>query len=193
MSKTWKEIKGYEGRYLISDSGDVMSLNYRGTKLAKLLTWKMNNKGYAWVELRKNGIKDQRLIHRLVAETFIENPNGFKLINHKDENRLNNDVSNLEWCDHSYNVRYSLERHPERRVYHGHGKYDGIRKGKHTSLAVIQLDKDGSVVQEWENARTVFIETGMSDWSIAEVCRGNRHTAYGYLWRYANQDIVREN
>ena len=160
MSKTWKEIKGYEGRYLISDSGNVMSLNYGKMGFAKVLTWKVNNKGYAWVELRKNGIKEQKLIHR-----------------------------NLEWCDNSYNVRYSLERHPERRVYHGHG----IREGKYKALAVIQLDKRGNVIKEWENARTIFVETGMSDWSISEVCRGNRHTAYGYLWRYANEDIVREN
>ena len=189
MSKTWKEIKGYEGRYLISDSGNVMSLNYGKMGFAKVLTWKVNNKGYAWVELRKNGIKEQKLIHRLVAEAFIENPEGFNLINHKDENPLNNDVDNLEWCDNSYNVRYSLERHPERRVYHGHG----IREGKYKALAVIQLDKGGNVIKEWENARTIFVETGMSDWSISEVCRGNRHTAYGYLWRYANEDIVREN
>lgn len=182
MSKTWKEIKVYEGRYLISDSGDVMSLNYRGTKLAKLLAWKINNRGYAWVALRKNGIKEHKLIHRLVAEAFIDNPEGFSLINHKDENPLNNDVDNLEWCDASYNARYSRERHPERKG-----------NGKNHLLAVIQLDKDGNVIKEWENTRTIFAETGMSDWSIAEVCRGNRHTAYGYLWRYANEDIVREN
>lgn len=188
MSKAWKEIKGYEGRYLISSSGDVISLKYAGSNRAKMLTWKINNKGYAWVELRKNGIKEQKLIHRLVAEAFIGKPDGLNLINHKDENPLNNDVSNLEWCDHSYNVRYSLDRHPERRVYHGHGKWNEIRPGRNTSLAVIQFDKDGNVIQKWENTRTIFLETGMSDWSIAEVCRGNRHTAYGYLWRYATED-----
>lgn len=182
MSKAWKEIKGYEGRYLISSSGDVISLNYNRTGFAKMLTWKVNNKGYAWVELRKNGIKEQKLIHRLVAEAFIDNPEGFDLVNHKDENPLNNDVDNLEWCDASYNARYSRERHPERKG-----------NGKNHLLAVLQLDKDGNVIKEWENTRTVFVETGMSDWSIAEVCRGNRHTAYGYLWRYANEDIVREN
>lgn len=189
MSKEWKEIKGYEGRYLISSSGDVISLKYGGSNRAKMLTWKVNNKGYAWVELRKNGIKEQKLIHRLVAEAFIEKVEGLNLINHKDENPLNNDVDNLEWCDNSYNVRYSLERHPERLL----GGRSGCRHGKNTSLAVIQLDKCGNVVKEWKNARTVFLETGMSDWGIAEVCRGNRHTAYGYLWRYANEDIVREN
>lgn len=183
MSKAWKEIKGYEGRYLISSSGDVISLNYNRTGFAKMLTWKVNNKGYAWVELRKNGIKDQRLVHRLVAEAFIENPEGLNLINHKDENRLNNEVSNLEWCDYSYNIRYSLERHPERKE----------RKGKFCSVAVIQLDLEGNAIREWKNARTVFLETGMSDHSIREVCRGNRHTAHGYLWRFANEDIVREN
>ena len=177
MSKAWKEIKGYEGYYLISSSGDVISLNYARTKRAKMLTWKINNKGYAWVELRKNGIKEQKLIHRLVAEAFIEKPEGLNLINHKDENPLNNDVDNLEWCDTSYNVRYSQERHPERK-----------KNCKNYSLAVIQFDKDGNKIRKWKNTRTIFLETGMSDWSITETCRGNRHTAYGYLWRYATED-----
>ena len=88
MSKAWKEIKGYEGRYLISSSGDVISLNYGKRGFAKALTWKVNNKGYAWVELRGNGVRDIRLIHRLVAENFLENPEGFETINHKDENPL---------------------------------------------------------------------------------------------------------
>ena len=184
MSKAWKEIKGYEGRYLISSSGDVISLKYGNSNKAKMLTWKVNNKGYAWVELRKNGIKEHKLIHRLVAEAFMSKPDGLDLINHKDENPLNNDVDNLEWCNASYNARYSLERHPERR---SNGK-NGCRYGRNMTLAVLQLDKDGNIIKVWENARTVFLETGMSDWGIAEVCRGNRHTAYGYLWRYANED-----
>lgn len=178
MSKVWKEIKGYDGRYLISSSGNVISLNYRRTNKAKMLTWKINNKGYAWVELWKNGVKEQRLIHRIVAETFIDNPEGYKIINHKDENPLNNDVDNLEWCDQSYNTIYSLELHPERK-----------NKGKNMGLAIIQLDNDGNIIKEWENARTILLETGMSDYSITEVCRGRRHMAYGYLWRYANEDI----
>ena len=184
MSKAWKEIKGYEGRYLISSSGDVISLNYGKRGFAKALTWKVNNKGYAWVELRGNGVRDIRLIHRLVAENFLENPEGFETINHKDENPLNNDVSNLEWCSRSYNVRYSMNLHPER---------ENRRNSKYMDIAVIQFDKDGNVLKEWENARTIFLETGMDDRSIREVCRGNRHSAYGYLWRYANEDIVREN
>lgn len=178
MSKEWKEIKGYEGHYLISSSGDVISLNYRRTNKAKMLVWKVNNKGYAWVELCKNGIKEQKLIHRIVAETFIDNPKGYKIINHKDENPLNNNVDNLEWCNNSYNALYSMNLHPDR-----------THKGKNMELVIIQLDREGNIVKEWENARTIFLETGMSDYSITEVCRGNRHTAYGYLWRYANKDI----
>lgn len=174
MSKAWKEIKGYEGRYLISSSGDVISLNYRGSKLSKMLTWKVNNKGYAWVELRGKGTRDIRLIHRLVAEAFIDNPEGLETINHKDENPLNNNVDNLEWCNRSYNVRYSWDKHPERHT----------RKGKHYAHAIVQLDKAGNVIKEWKNARTIFVETGMDDSSIRQVCQGVRHSAYGYLWRY---------
>ena len=103
MREIWKDIKGTEGEYQISNYGNVISNNFRGTKQAKLLKPTLSHSnGYLVVYV---GGK-LRTVHRLVAEAFIPNPNGLPLINHKDENKTNNCVENLEWCDHRYNLMY---------------------------------------------------------------------------------------
>lgn len=174
MTEVWKEIEGFEGKYRVSNTGKIFSLKY-----CKELKPKINNSGYAGVQLEHGDRTHScKLVHRLVAEAFIENPKAYPIINHKDENPLNNDVSNLEWCDNSYNVRYSLERH---------FLTDGTktkRAGKRTGYKVLQLMPNGTIIKEWANSRTIQLETGMSDWSISECCRGKRKTAYGFRWRY---------
>lgn len=188
MEEIWKDIEGYEGFYQVSNFGNVKSLNYQGRGYSQNLALKKNCKGYYWVMLYKFGCKQPILVHRLVAEAFIENPNKFKSVNHKDENPLNNRAENLEWCTASYNVRYSIERHPERsRKGIPRGSYNhGARKvGSRTPLRIVQLTLDGEFVKEWENSVTIKHETGMSDWSISECCRGKRKKAYGFKWQYA--------
>lgn len=98
----WKNIEGYEGRYMISNYGRVKS--FIGHE--KILTPRINTKGYYSVQLSKNKKAKSFLIHRLVAIAFIDNPKGLPYINHKDEDRTNNHVSNLEWCDEKYNLNY---------------------------------------------------------------------------------------
>lgn len=100
----WASIKGFEGLYEISNYGNVRSLKYGKIKYLKPAK---NNKGYYQVQLWKNGILKNFKIHRLVANAFIENPNNYPQINHKDENKTNNKVENLEWCDNRYNKRFS--------------------------------------------------------------------------------------
>ena len=182
MEEVWKDVEGYEGRYQVSNLGHVMSLNYKAHGYSKVLTPKKNNKGYLWVELQKNGARKQVLVHRLVACAFLENPLGLSQVNHKDENPQNNQSSNLEWCDAKYNVRYSLELHPERQK---RPKRFSVYK-RRLDLKVNQYDKNGNFVKQWDNSRDVFVKTGMSDWSISECCRGNRKTAYGFIWQYAS-------
>lgn len=181
MKEVWKDIAGYEGLYQVSNLGNVRSLNWRNTKTAKNLFLKPHNKGYLQVELAKNGTKKSFVVHRLVANAFLNNPLGYTEVNHKDENKKNNNAKNLEWCDRSYNVLYSIKN----RKNADHRKYFG-RKSKNADIKVQQIAKDGTVVKTWSNSREVFILTGMSDWSISECCRGNRKTAYGYFWRYAS-------
>jgi hypothetical protein len=99
----WKNIKGYEGLYQVSNLGRVRSLK-RSSK--NILTGSTGTTGYRHVILTKNGILKNRDVHRIVAEHFIPNPDNLPQINHKDENILNNEVSNLEWCTAKYNCNY---------------------------------------------------------------------------------------
>ncbi len=179
MTEIWKDIEGFEGKYRISNTGKVLSLNYRREHRSKILLPKINPDGYAWVQLWfGDGRYECKLIHRLVADAFLENPKSYPIINHKDENPLNNNVENLEWCDNSYNVLYSLNR------FRARAGYAFGRRGKRTNMRILQITLSGKVIQEWPNSRTIQARTGMSDWSISECCRGKRHTAYGFKWRY---------
>lgn len=175
MQEIWKDIKGYEGLYQISNLGNVKSLNYRNTRVKKNLTPKINKDGYLWVELRKNTIPKPLLVHRLVGMEFIPNPNNYPEINHKDENKANNNVENLEWCTRTYNVLYSLDKHPKRR--------HGVKK---VNENVVQKTLDGEVFEIYSNSLDAARKNKYSQWSILECCRGNRKTAYGYKWEFAN-------
>ena len=113
MKEIWKNIKGYENLYEVSNYGNVRSLDhYRNNnngiafQKGKILKPGIQNTGYASVVLSKEGKTKCYKVHRLVAETFIPNTNNYKCVNHKDENKLNNMVENLEWCNHEYNNNY---------------------------------------------------------------------------------------
>ena len=124
MEEIWKDIQGYEGLYQISNLGRVKSLGRIITNKIRtyyredlILSPGKDKDGYFQVQLYKNGINKMRKVHRLVAETFILNPNNYPCINHKDENKQNNHVSNLEWCTVKYNQNYGTrtERAAEKR------------------------------------------------------------------------------
>ena len=117
MKEIWKDICGYENRYQISNLGNVKSL-YRKVKSSngfktipekQLKLNNRNNSNYLTITLRKCGHKYNMSIHRLVAQTFIPNPNNFPVVNHIDGNKKNNCVSNLEWCTQSHNVKESYK------------------------------------------------------------------------------------
>ena len=104
--QVWKDIKGYEGLYQVSNTGKARSMNYRNTGNVRRLKPSVNKDGYLQVGLYKEGKYYRYLVHRLVALTFIPNPNNLPQVNHKDENKANNTVWNLEWCDAKYNSNY---------------------------------------------------------------------------------------
>lgn len=114
MKEIWKDIKEYEGLYQISNLGRVRSLTFRNNKcLTKRkipLIMKPNiRSGYYIINLRKNNIRVSKQIHRLVAEAFIPNPQNKSIVNHKDFNKQNNNIDNLEWCSQKENVLWSVK------------------------------------------------------------------------------------
>ena len=107
MEEIWKEIDGYDGKYFISNLGRVKS--FQREKSGKLLALSHDNDGYLLVGLHyaQKGIPDKKAkVHRLVAQAFVPNPNNYPEVNHKDENKENNNANNLEWCTTRYNLTY---------------------------------------------------------------------------------------
>ena len=103
MEEIFKDVKGYEGYYEVSNLGRVRSTSYKGTRILKPSL----KSRYKIVVLCINQIKVHKLVHRLVAEAFIPNPNNYSIVNHIDGNRKNNKVSNLEWCTPLYNIQHA--------------------------------------------------------------------------------------
>ena len=121
MEEHWKDIRGFDGRYQVSDKGRVKSLE-RVTQLngrvrtepEKIMAYTLRS-GYPTLILRKDGKKYSRQIHRLVADAFLPNQGNLPVVNHKDSDRTNNAVDNLEWCTQKHNVMWSSQRmrHPK--------------------------------------------------------------------------------
>lgn len=192
MEEVWKDIEGFEGRYQVSNLGRVKSLCYHNGTNERILKQRNNLSGYPIVNLYKKGSNQGKLktVHRLVAEQFIPNEKNFPMINHKDENPENNNADNLEWCDCRYNVLYSLKLHPER--------IEKIREKQKRKIAyerktspykykseVIQKTKDGERIKKFKNTREICKEMNFNQSPILECCKGNRKTAYGYKWEFA--------
>ena len=106
INEVWRDVAEYNGKYQVSNLGRVRSVcDTKQSRVIILKPMKQKN-GYLYVSLWRNNKKKNVLIHRLVAQSFVDNPNNHKEVNHKDENKENNVVENLEWCEHKYNMNY---------------------------------------------------------------------------------------
>ena len=124
MIEDWKDIPGYEGLYAVSNNGRVMNV-----RSGRILRW-LNCKCYMTVGLSKGGKVKTIYVHRLVAQAFIENPDNLSEVNHKDENKTNNSVDNLEWCDRKYNNNYGSRMDKTRKTKEMLGYWTGVSKTK---------------------------------------------------------------
>ena len=183
--EVWKEIKEYEGVYFISNKGRIKSVDRRipntngvGTRLikGKILSTTLNNKGYKCVSLHKNGKIKTFTIHRLVALYFIPNPNNYSDVNHKDENKKNNKVENLEWVTHEYNMNYG------ERAIKASKKLKNTRTLSKNGKArkVINLDT-GKVFDTILEASWYY---NINASGISQCCRGKSSNCGGFKWKY---------
>ena len=162
MEEVWCPIKGFENIYEVSDQGRVRSLKFGKERILK--PGKIQN-GYLKVNLWKNGEMKQCKVHRLVAQTFIPNPDNLPQVNHKDENKTNNSVQNLEWCDQKYNINY------------------GTRTDR-CSKPVLQYTKSGELVGEWKSATDVQRTLGYFGTYISACCNGKLKSSYNFIWKF---------
>ena len=172
-TEVWKPIEGYEN-YEVSSLGRVRSLCNDKTRKEKVLRQHNNGHGYLIVNLCKNGKMKSYKVHRLVAQTFLPNPENLPIINHKNEIKTDNSVENLEFCTHKYNIHYSKNWEKSSEV---------------TRKPVIQFTKDGQFVAEYESAKEAERKTGIHQGNISSCCLGRKHhkSAGNYKWKYKDE------
>ena len=167
----WRDIKGYEGKYMVSNLGRIKSLNYRRTGKEKILEGVDNGHGYLKVELCKDGKIKTCTIHRLVATAFCENPHGYKEVNHISEDKTDCRVENLEWCSRSYNINYGTRNK---------------KVAEKRSKSVFSVDKESGLIMWWQSASEAERCTGINQSSITQCCNGKRKSAGGHIFFYAD-------
>lgn len=206
--EVWKDIKGYEGLYMVSSLGNVKSMNYRRSGKPKNLKLKYTTSGYNSVVLSKDGTKKDRMVHRLVAETFIPNPERYPQINHKDEDKFNNEVDNLEWCTEKYNSNYGTgkermaksltgKKHTEEHRKARSEWMTGLRVGEeHPMFGKSHTEETKMKMSESRKKPVVCIDTGqifdsakeagefVGSTTVGDCCNGKYKTSGGYRWRW---------
>lgn len=171
-NEVWKDIKGYEGLYQVSNLGRVKSLKRyeksgQKTRLRSEKILKQNNAmGYNYVILSKCSKLKSYRIHRLVAETFISNLQQLPQVNHIDGNKTNNCVDNLEWCTASYNIK------------------EAYRLNLSKTRKVIQYSLSGDFVNLWSSIANASKSLNLDASAIAKCCKGKRNRVGNYLWKY---------
>lgn len=165
----WKDIVGFEDLYKISNEGNILSL------LTDKVLSPYNNKGYLMVRLYKNSKPSSLYVHRLVAQTFVENPNGYVEINHIDENKRNNHYSNLEWCSRVHNCNHGSRND---RI--------GTASSVNKLIPVVQLSKEGNIINTFNSINEAGEYLGKNPSHISSCCTGKRKTAFGFVWKYLN-------
>lgn len=182
----WRDIDEYTG-YQVSDKGNVRSVdryvvNSKGRTIfykGSMLTPQPDRRGYLRVGFGYK--KKHEFVHRLVAKAFIPNPDNLPQVNHKNEDKQDNRVENLEWCDNQFNSRYGTR---------------GKRIGEKLSIPVNQYDKKGNLIASYDSLSIAAKTIGSTPTEISFSCQGKNGTCKGYVWRYAdinNEAQIKEN
>lgn len=171
--EVWKDVEGYEGYYLVSNYGRIKSF-YRNKKGRVIKPSVMNGgTGYEQVGLYKNGIQKKVLLHRLIAEAFIANPDNFPFVNHIDENKINNSAENLEWCTSLYN--------------NNHGTRNKRISNTQSMPVSAKCIKTGNELHFKSIAEAS--KQGFNASSIWKVCNGKMNKHHEYVWKYEKKEV----
>lgn len=184
MKEIWKPIKGFEEEYLISNLGNLKSLKGKNPKILKTYKEKHGYIKYVLTKRKKGVIIKYRSvrIHKLVAEHFIPNPNNYSEINHKDCNKENNKVDNLEWCTKSQNTIHAIKNNLG--VLKGVNKFNKNKCFKKYGY-IYQYDKNNNYINKFKSAKVAQEKTGICARNILQ-CINNepkRKSAGGYIWK----------
>lgn len=189
----WKDIKGYEGKYQISNTGKVKSLHYKKStavneRILKQRAYKRRNERmYYYVVLSKDNIQHTFYVHRMVAEYFVPNPQVKPYVNHKDGNKHNNNACNLEWVTplennlHAYHV---LKKHPMKGY-----KYDRNKTSRKVEQWYLAENGYEYHIATYANIKAASLINNLHAPSISQCCKGNSLYGQvgGYIWRYVDE------
>ena len=167
MKEIWKDIKDYEGLYQVSNLGRVKRIT-----TGRVLKPLKHANGYLMVKLSKNSIVYTKTVHRLVAEAFIPNPEHKPEINHIDENKTNNNVSNLEWMTRKENINHGTRTE---------------RMSKTQSIPIIATNIKTGESKEFYGARECARQLGLTHGNIASVLKGRYKQTGGYTLKYKEE------
>lgn len=182
-NEIWKPIECFEELYHVSTCGRVKSLNYNHTKQEHILKPSIS-KGYLRVCLSKDGKHYMKFVHRLVAEAFLPNPLNLPCINHINEDKTDNRLQNIEWCDVAYNNSFGSRIERIAKANTNNPKLKALKNDPNKSKAVLQYSLDGTFIKEFPSAQEVKRQLGFSQGNISTCCLGKRKQAYGYKWLY---------
>lgn len=179
MKEIWKNLN-WCPNYKISNLGNVMStIGYSGRHKVyyyreRIIKQRLDKYGYCIVHIRdkRNNINKMCKVHRLVAETFLPNVNFYSQVNHKDENKLNNCVNNLEWCDVKYNTNYGTRTK---------------RISEKESVKVSQFDLNNNFMHTYNSLKEASLKTNTNQSGISMCVKGKYKSSNGFIWRYADK------
>ena len=171
--EVWRDVKGYEGLYQVSNMGRVKSLGRKdrfGRVIKeRILEPAVTHNGYMRVGLHVDGKRKMLRVHRLVCEAFHENPDNKSEVNHVNEDKTDNRACNLEWSTRTENCNHGSRNE---------------RVAKALSKPIGQFSLDGKLIKVWQSACEARRQTGFDQGYVGAVARGKFKQAYGYIWKY---------
>lgn len=164
MEEIWKDLTEFEGLYQVSNTGFIKSMPRQGSR-GGIMKGYIDKKGYIVITLRKDGHQWSKKLHRLIAQEFLPNPKNLSEINHKDENKLNNHIDNLEWCTTQYNNNYGTRTE---------------RASKHCGKPIICVETG----ERYQGAKWAGQVLNLDPSGITKACKNPNRTVGGYHWKY---------